>query len=550
MSDQSDKSSLNSLDELKESLGALRTRIFRRSVDFVGAGDGRESPSTPADLDALAEVNEDIRERCLGIVNRAEQLLALRSEFVDICGEVGKILRRTEATTSALLERSATLAHEEEEHDALKARYHALHDDYEKTSGEQRLLRSEAEGYGELVLAREARIQALEQELSDEKNSGVALSAQLEQERCANTVTTDKLKVAFAEVSANETLAADLKARGAEFGDRSSAAESDASALEAQLAESQAIEKTERRRLAESEQNVASFSRRLQESASEVAALQSRLAAIEAALSRARRDHEAAQSLWREKDQAAADEIADLNAELGAIQRRIETADAQAAEARAELIATSTALRAREQEVDGLNERIATLEGRLAKAAEEIARLGRKTVEGERASASLADHAQALVRAMSDQGAKLELAEMRAELLEKRLSSETARFAADRETLERKIHDLNEGFERERAARTVAAGALEAARSRIAQKREATTLHDILVRADQAAQNELSEPLGHAVVAVSDAKVIGLDGGAPEAASAGVALLLPKSHPLVVKREATRRRQPAAGEQR
>jgi chromosome segregation ATPase len=541
MSDQSDKSSLYSLDELKESLGALRTRIFRRSVDFVGAGDGREPPSSPADLDALAEVNEDIRERCLGIVNRAEQLLALRSEFVGICGEVGKILRRTEATTSALLERSATLAHEEEEHDALKARYQALHDGHEKTSGEHRLFRSEAEGYGELVLAREARIQALEQELSEEKSSGVALSAQLEQERCANTVTTDKLKAALAEVSANETLAAELKARGAELGDRSSSAESDAAALEAQLTESQAIEKTERRRLAESEQNVASFSRRLEESTSGVAGLQSRLEAIEAALLRARRDHEAAQSLWREKDQAAADEIADLNAELGANQRRAETADAQAAEARAELIAAGPELRAREQEVEGLNARIATLEERRAKAAEEIACLGQKSVEGERASASLADHAQALVRAMSDQGAKLELAEMRAELLEKRLSSETARSAADRETLERKIRDLNEGFERERAARTVAAGALEAARSRIAQKREATTLHDILVRAEEATQNELSEPLGPPA-AESGANVVGFDGGAPETASAGVALLLPKSHPLVIKREATRRR--------
>ncbi|HXW19458.1 MAG TPA: hypothetical protein VEK35_03030 [Roseiarcus sp.] len=541
MSDQPDKSSLSSLDELKESLGALRVRIFRRSADFVSAGDNRQPPSSAADLDALAEVNEDIRERCLGIVNRAEQLLALRGEFVEICGEVGKILRRTEATSSALLERSATLAHEEEEHEALKARYRGLYDEYERTSGEHRLVRSEAEGYSELVRAREARIQALEQELSDERNTGVTLRAQLEQERCANSVTTDKLKAALGEIDVNETLTADLKAKGGEFGERCVAFESRAGALEAELAESQTIEKTQRRRLAESQQSVAGMSRRLEESECEVAASRARLEAIEAALSGARRGHEAAQNVWNVKDQATADEIADLNARLAATERRLESAEALNSEARAELVAANAELGARVQEIERLSARIATLEERLAKAAEEIAALGQKTVDSERASASLADRAQALVRATSDQAAKLELAEMRAELLENRLSSETARFAADREALERKIHDLNEGFERERAARAVATGALEAARGRIARQREATTLHDILVRAEEAAQNDVAEPLACLAGADSGASVNGLDGGAREAASGGVALLLPKSHPLVIKREATRR---------
>jgi hypothetical protein len=77
---------------------------------------------------------------------------------------------------------------------------------------------------------------------------------------------------------------------------------------------------------------------------------------------------------------------------------------------------------------------------------------------------------------------------------------------------------------------------LEAARGRIARQRETTTLHDILVRAEEAAQNDVTEPLACLAGAASGANVNWLDGGAREAASGGVALLLPKSHPLVVKR--------------
>jgi chromosome segregation ATPase len=361
MSDQSDKSSSYSLEELKESLGALRTRIFRRSVDLALTEAGRQARSSAEDFDALTRVNEDIRERCLGIVNRAEQLLALRGEFIQICGQVGKILKENEATTTSLFERNALLAREEQEHGALKARYHALRDEYESKGQEHSLLRAEAERYTELVWTREARIQSLEQELTQERDRGATLSGELETERSANSAATDKVAAALAGISANEAALADLRTQGLEIGDRALALEFDASALSGRLAESQALAKTLRRQLADSEQAAESLRRTLGESDDEAGALRSRVAASEAALASARLDHEAAEGLRRQKDQVAADEIADLNARLGVDRRRAEAADALLAEARQELKETGRQFRARERKAETLARKIGAL---------------------------------------------------------------------------------------------------------------------------------------------------------------------------------------------
>jgi chromosome segregation ATPase len=538
MSDSANKSPSHYLDDLKSSLSNLRIYIFGRTIEAPaetgGAGDDDSSSS---DLDLLAQVNEDIRERCIGIVNRADELVALRNEFIEVFGEVGKILRDTEGTTSALVERSAMLALEEEEHSALKARHRALYDDYEKKNNELALLRSEVESNGELVSTRELRIQALEQHLSEEKDQFAALRNELDQERYMGGLTSEKLQAALGDVRADEALLAALQAQVAALSDRSSAAEFHVSALEASLSEGQALAKGLRDSLADSQQNAESLSRRLDEANGELEALRTRTETVEATLSAERLEREVAQAVAQQKDQATADEIASLRAQLDADRARAEAGEAQLAEARAELQTTGSELRAKEREVEILAARIAPLDERLDSAIEEIVSLTDKLAEAERSRVLLADRAQALVRAMTDQLAKLELAEQRAQLLEGRLASEATRFAADNEQLERKIHELNERFEREKAARVVAAGALEAARSRVVRQREATSLHDVLTRADESVTDEplIGRLGGRALPAVSP-------GGTRQVVEgAGRSVVLQKASSIAIKRESTRR---------
>jgi chromosome segregation ATPase len=537
MSDSANKSPSHYLDDLKSSLSNLRIYIFGRTIELPAETGEDDADSSSSDLDLLAKVNEDIRERCIGIVNRADELVALRNEFIEVFGEVGKILRDTEGTSSALVERSAMLALEEEEHSALKARYRALYDDYEKKNNELSLLRSEVESNGELVSTRELRIQALEQQLSEERDQFAALRNELDQERYMGGLTSEKLNAALGDVRADEALLAVLQAQVAAWSDRSSAAEFHVSALEASLSEGQALAKGLRDSLADSQQDAESLSRRLDEANAEVEALRSRIETIEATLSAERLEREVAQAVSQQKDQAAADEIAGLRAHLDADRARAEAGEAQLAEARAELQTTGSELRAKEREVEVLTARITPLDERLDSAIEEIASLTDKLAEAEKSRAQLADRAQALVRAMTDQLAKLELAEQRAQLLEGRLASEATRFAGDNEQLERKIHELNERFEREKAARVVAAGALEAARSRVVRQREATSLHDVLTRADE---NATDEPLmnrsgARAIPALSSS-------GARQAVEgAGRSVVLQKARALDVKREPTLR---------
>jgi len=535
MSDSANKSPSHYLDDVKSSLSNLRGYVFGRGMDLPAEA-GQETPpeSAPSDLDQLAKVNEDIRDRCINIVNRADELIALRDEFIEVFGEVGKILKDTEGTSSALVERSALLALEEEEHGALKARFRALHDEYEKKNNELSLVRSEVERYGELVATRESRIQDLEQEFSEERDRVAGLRNELDQERYMGGLTTEKLHAALNDIRADEALLASLQSQIASLSDRSSTAEFHVSALEASLSESQSLVKTLRDSLLLSEQNAESLGRSLEESQADGEALKARIETIEATLGSERLEHELAQAVWQQKEQTGADEIAALKTHLDADRARAEAGEAQLAEARADLQATGAELRAKEREAELLMARIEPLDERLDSALAEIALLTDKLGDAEKSRAQLADRAQALVRAMTDQLAKLELAEQRAQLLEDRLATEAMRFAADNEQLERKIHDLNERFERERAARVVAASALEAARGRATRQREATSLQDVLSRIDERANEERLNRTRPSAPA--------LEGESREAADAGGGtLVLPKAHNLSLDREPTHR---------
>jgi chromosome segregation ATPase len=541
MSDSSNKPSSQHVEEPKSGWRPWRSVLKR----------GESTPSTPdapetrepsnADFDSFAEINEDIRDRCVSIVNRADELLALRREFIDVFTEVGKVLKESERANSALLEKTSMLALEEEQHGALKALYRTLREESESQVNEISLLRSETSRFGELVQAREARIQALEEELAVEKDRVTGLQNELEQERYMDSLTTQKLHSAHADLNADEALIADLRAQVAALSDRSSAAEFLVTALEGSLAQSQEVAKGLTDSLAESRQQAESFAQRLEEAGQQIEALGTRADKLEATLSAARLEHEVAHTVWQQKDQASNDEIARLAAQATADQSRAEASEAQLAATRAELLATASNLRAKERELEQLAPKMALIEERLETSAKEIASLTEKVAESGKSRVALADRAQALVRAMTDQKAKLELAEQRAQLLEERLASEAAQFTATIDQLESKMHVLTENFEKEKAARIVAASSLEAARSKVTRQREATSMHNSLVRAEESAHPiEDVPPLPRRAAGANDAS---LAQGARrrDAASGSTASKLPKIQPLVVRRESTRR---------
>ncbi len=536
-------------DHRASSWSNLKLHIFGRSAapsplppDFVAP-----PPSTAAELDTLAKVNEEIRERCIRIVTKSDELTTLRNEFIEVFRGVDKILRETEGTSSALAERSAMLARETDEHGALKTLYRALNEESEKSRGEIGLLRSEIQRYGDLVAGREARIQALEAELSAEKDNSVTLKSEMDQHRYVAGLATEKLQSALTEISVNESLISELQAQVAALSDRCSTAEYHVKAMQGSLAESQNVAKGLRDALAESQHVAETRAQGLSEADAQIAGLRQHGDEIESSLSSARLEYELAQTLWQQRAEANNDEIEALKAEIDAHRSRADAGDELLAETRAELQAATADSRAKQRVAEQLDARIASLDEYARQAVQEIADLNQKVVEAEKSGAALADRSQALVRAMNDQKAKLESVEERSHLLEERLAVQSSRFAADSEQLQQKIRGLVEKLEEEKVARVVISGALEAARRNTANNpRGESTLLDIFARAVTEADAEDRQTATRAAPAAEPTEFAAATPAedeqrnpalGPAEPTGGVKRALPRARPLVIKRE-------------
>ena len=486
MSDSSGNPISYYVDDIKDSWKSLRLYIFPQNLAASDSDGGLASTAQQpqTELDALAKGNEELRDRCINIINRTDDLLALRNEFIEVFGDVGKILKNTETTNSTLAERSAKLALEEEEHNSLKQRHRALHEENETHRNDNSVLRSEVQRHEALIASREARIEALETDLATEKDGAAALRTAIEQERFIANLATEKLQLALAEIDRSKAVAEALQIESAAANDRSSKAEFHARALQDSLAEAQGEARQLRDALADSQQRSGALEQSLEAAGIEIDGFRKRGEALEAALSAAQLEHEMAQLLWGRRAEESRDEIAALRAQLDADSSRAEATEQLLADARAELIGRVVDLNAKERRIEQLEASIAPLSERCEQAKTEIADLVAKIAEAEKSHAKLADRAQALVRAMNDKTAKFESAEERIHLLNKRLADDSVKFAVASEQFEQKISELTAQLEREKNARIVVSGALEASRTRAARPRPAMSMREILARSD------------------------------------------------------------------
>jgi chromosome segregation ATPase len=434
------------------------------------------------DFNVMASVNEDIRERCLNVIHRTEEILSLRQDFVGIFGEVEKILHQAELTSTALVERTALLRREEEAGSALKALHASLQEESERHLNENALLKSEVERFGMLVGARESRINALEGELAKERASSALLRSELDQERAAHSAAAERLADALVEMETLSATVAGQHLRIAELSDQNSLTEFQNVALERTFAEAQGVTKGVREQLVESQKQVESLTTDVGEANREIEALRGQAKIAEAAMAASKLDHEIGQAVWLEKGQAASEEIERLKAEASSERARADANETQLAATRAEVQTTAAMLRAKEREAEQLSAKLDPLTSRVRSSTDEITTLAERLAESEKSRAALADRAHAMVRAMADIKTKHELADERSQQLESRLAVEAVRSAANTEQLEIKIRTLIEELEKEKAAHLVAMSSLEAARGRIIRQHGSETLLDILSR--------------------------------------------------------------------
>lgn len=455
--------------------------------------DDQTAAIAEAALDAIGRNNEEMRDQFLQIVRKSEDMLTLRSDLIVFAEHVGAILQQNEAANSNLVERSVMLALEEHNHNEMKARYRALHEENESNERKVSLLTAEVERYGELVQSRERRINAIETELTSERDNTLALRSELDELRIKSTELGDQLDAAQAELSKSDALIASMHIDTAAVSTKLSVAEFHLAATKSSLAESQGEAKTLRDMLGHTQRRESKLSLALQDADVELENRRTRLVTLESALTALQHDQDEAKLSAQRQAEGHSDEVAKLKNEIDELSSRVNSNGQLHDEALTELQTKTSELRKAERRTEELEAKIGALEERARISEQENATLSSAVDSMKGSYVRLSNRSHALLRGMKDQKAKLETAEHRARLLEERLSSEAAQFDKVVSQLRSTIQQLTERIEQEKVARHVASGALEAARNRSLIDADASLL-EILARASDGEARSLRTP--------------------------------------------------------
>ncbi len=480
---------MKSIATYAKQFGLLQSSAPRAAPDAtIGSLQPIEFPLqfSEAALDAIARRNEMVRGRFVDMVNKSNELIRLRNAFVEASEEVGAILRESETVNSSLVEREIMLQRETDAHGDLKARYKVMHEERDARHHELQVLATEVGRFEDLARGRESRINALEAELLADRGVSASLTAELEKDRSAGAQLREALLAAKNQIEQNDALVSNLQGEIVSLKANYSVAEFHLRATQSSLNDSQGDARAMRDFLADREQRAIDLERRLADAEFELNDRNQRIATGEAALQEQQLEQNMAKLLWLQQAEKRNDEFERLQADFNELHAHAEASDILLAQARLELQSRTDELRKSERRADDFEARQGMHDERIQGLAKELSAVNGKLADVEASRTRLANRAQALVRAMKDNKVELEAAEQRARLVEEKLVADAARFDEVASRLRTQIHELSEQNEKEKLARVVAAGALEAARSRPLAPRPELDLHALLVEVDRA----------------------------------------------------------------
>jgi FtsZ-binding cell division protein ZapB len=441
-------------------------------------------------LDQIGAEDEEIKNRCIDLVEKVRDLCAVKDHFVDITNWISHVLAAREQTNAALVERGMMIAMTEGALADLKEENRALYEEREEARTENSLLASENLRLRETTQAHEARIETLEVELGEAQSIGAQFHEAYESERAQVYHLKGDLDDLQDAVTKNDKLITQLQLDLATARDEGAFARQHADVLQSNLGEAQAQVETLGNELAESQVHAAGLADRIRELEIVLESERRQIAKLEELIASSHMEHQKAQAALRADRDDDRRQIADLGARLDEQTARALAADRLLAEARADLQEKTDRCRVGERQAQEMDQKLLRLSEHSEAAAADMAHLKEKLEARERAHARLGKRARMLIRAMRDVTARLEKSEQKAAFAAERLSAERGRFADQQGRLEQTIRDLVEQLEKERASNRVAAGALEAARQQRLQPRDEEPgddlrIEDILARAEK-----------------------------------------------------------------
>lgn len=458
---------------------------------------GRPTHMLPDEtLDQIGAENEEIKNRCIDVVRKIDDLSALKTHFIEISNWIGEILSVREETNAALVEKAMMIALAEGALADSKSEARTLYEAKEGLLSENALLQAENERLKEAVRNREARIETVEGQLHEATEAGAQLRLEIEGLRDQLFHVRNELQ-ATQEINAkNDALISKLQSDLAATRDQSVYAKQHAEMLQANLTETQASLSRVQSQYSESQIYASGLADNIREIEIALESERRQLAKLDELLAANQSENLKAQNKFREEKDADQRKIAELMAHIDRFEAHAKASDRLLVEVRAELQAKVDENRAHERRVQEVEQKFARLSEHAEGLGGEVTELKKRLEERDGAHERLNGRAKGLIRAMRDLQALLAKSEQRAQLAGERLSTETNRYEQNKAQLEQSIRDLTEQLEKERLSKMVTAGALEAARQQRLQARETpretretreeTKLADILARADEA----------------------------------------------------------------
>lgn len=464
----------------------------------------RPEPLPEWTLDQIGAENEEIKNRCIDLVQKIEELTRVKESFVEISNWVGHILAAREETNAALVERGMMIAMIEGSLADLKEENRTLYEGREEARAEGSLLASENERLRAIIHLNEGRIEKLEAELREAQDVGASFHDAYEAERAQAYHLRGELEDLQGVVVNNDALITELQRDLATSRDEAVFLRQRGETLQGALTESQAEAGKLQGELSQSQIHSGDLAGKIRELEIALDAERGQVAKLEEVVAANHADHQNAQTAWRNEKDEDRRQITELETKLQEQTSRAQTADSLLVEIRSQLQEKSDQCRLGERQAAELEQKLLRLSEHAESLASDSAQVKEKLETRDRAHARLGKRARALVRAMRDLSSRLEKADQKATLVGERLNAESGRFADQKAQLEQTIHDLSEQLEKERAASQVTAGALEAARQRQQQREEELRLQQ---REEEQPRQETAKATGSAR-AIESAKVI------------------------------------------
>ncbi len=398
----------------------------------------------------IGEENEALRNLLVDTGRKIGELDDLKDAFGKIVSPFNKTLRALEQEKSQNLSLKDTLDESRGAYETLREHFYAVEKKATALETESERLREDLELSRETVRGLESNRIELSNEIAARQTQIAEIERQLAQETAQRKSLSENKRTLTDQLDAAEKRTVELEAELAAAREKLVLLEDDKRSLQSNL--DQTMNESSR------------LTRRLTESENTLTATRAQLGKVEASFAEAYAERGRLAAALDEAKEGHQSERNTLNMRLDALQSRSATAEKLLAEARQNLIARTEEVRSFDRKSVEATIGRNNSEKKLAQIEASHEARERQIKELELLRAALAERASALTKTLKTRETALARAEEKIQSLTERTGQLEADIQISRTNIEKRVEDLNSSLQRERMERSVAEGALEAAR--------------------------------------------------------------------------------------